>query len=77
MLRSPGATRRISNIGSPRPWLFRKPMHNKNRNNKRLLATIMRGVVDFRTNFHGLILLVVELAISLDLQFVVLLVFLI
>ncbi|KRY31923.1 hypothetical protein T03_4862 [Trichinella britovi] len=31
------------------------------------------GVVDFGTNFHGLILLVVELAILLDLQFVVLL----
>ncbi|KRY57877.1 hypothetical protein T03_15999 [Trichinella britovi] len=35
------------------------------------------GMVDFRTNFHRLILLVVELAISLDLQFVVLLVYLI
>ncbi|KRX12158.1 hypothetical protein T07_7416 [Trichinella nelsoni] len=30
-------------------------------------------MVDSGTNFHGLILLVVELAISLDLQFVVLL----
>ncbi|KRX70894.1 hypothetical protein T06_2953 [Trichinella sp. T6] len=35
------------------------------------------GMVDCGTNFHGPILLVVELAISLDLQFVVLLVFLI
>ncbi|XP_003378370.1 conserved hypothetical protein, partial [Trichinella spiralis] len=31
------------------------------------------GMVDFGTNFHGLILLVVELVILLDLQFVVLL----
>ncbi|KRX30121.1 hypothetical protein T05_3458 [Trichinella murrelli] len=30
-------------------------------------------MVDCGTNFHGLMLLVVELAISLDLQFVVLL----
>ncbi|XP_003370820.1 conserved hypothetical protein, partial [Trichinella spiralis] len=27
---------------TPRPWLFRKLMHNKNKNNKRLLATIKR-----------------------------------
>ncbi|KRZ06490.1 hypothetical protein T4B_13130 [Trichinella pseudospiralis] len=27
---------------APRPWLLRKLMHNKNRNNKRLLATIKR-----------------------------------
>ncbi|KRY61848.1 hypothetical protein T11_9469, partial [Trichinella zimbabwensis] len=35
------------------------------------------GLVYSGTNFHRLFLLVVELAISLDLQFVVLLVFLI
>ncbi|KRY95795.1 hypothetical protein T11_1962, partial [Trichinella zimbabwensis] len=40
-------------------------------------SLVLIGMVDCGTNFHGLILLVVELAISLDLQFVVLLVFLI
>ncbi|KRY14564.1 hypothetical protein T12_9499 [Trichinella patagoniensis] len=35
------------------------------------------GMVDFGTNFHRLILLVVELAILLDLRAVVLLVFLV
>ncbi|KRZ47540.1 hypothetical protein T02_16114 [Trichinella nativa] len=36
-----------------------------------------KGMVDFGTNFHRLILLVVELAILLDLRTVVLLVFLV